>query len=386
MKLLNKKGFILVETLIVTLFVLTLFILVYQNLVPSLGEYERMSSYDDVDSVYATNLFKQSLLRYGNMDYITSYLTNHTYLDISNCNDQKIYKNSNYCDKLKKTLSISDNDYIFITDYNIKKFRGEVKTNDFFDSGKLSNFRNYVATVSDTDSFYNKDTNSLVGKYRLFITRTVTNSDQTTSLKYVNLGIYTGSYKRYNMGEMVTFKPGTGTDNMNFYVLKDSPSKEGTVTLILDRNIGSTTTFNSSGSTNSPDKVLAILKSITDSWNQVNVLNGTSYTSSNGYTINYNGYRARLLEPNDIYNAFGTTIDHTFFNTNTFFSIDFTSNSLNFLSNNLTGNSGYWMANMVSGNGEMAWTIQDKKITPVLITNNTMGVRPVIEVSKDILK
>ena len=57
MKLLNKKGFILVETLIVTLFVLTLFILVYQNLVPSLGEYERMSSYDDVDSVYATNLF-----------------------------------------------------------------------------------------------------------------------------------------------------------------------------------------------------------------------------------------------------------------------------------------------------------------------------------------
>ena len=386
MKLLNKKGFILVETLIVTLFVLTLFILVYQNLVPSLGEYERMSSYDDVDSVYATNLFKQSLLRYGNMDYITSYLTNHTYLDISNCNDQKIYKNSNYCDKLKKTLSISDNDYIFITDYNIKKFRSEVKTNDFFDSGKLSNFRNYVATVSDTDSFYNKDTNSLVGKYRLFITRTVTNSDQTTSLKYVNLGIYTGSYKRYNMGEMVTFKHGTGTDNMNFYVLKDSPSKEGTVTLILDRNIGSTTTFNSSGSTNSPDTVLTILKSITDSWNQVNVLNGTSYTSSNGYTINYNGYRARLLEPNDIYNAFGTTIDHTFFNTNTFFSIDFTSDSLNFLSNNLTGSSGYWMANMVSGNGEMAWTIQDKKITPVLITNNTMGVRPVIEVSKDILK
>ena len=386
MKLLNKKGFILVETLVVTLFVLTLFILVYQNLVPSLGEYEMMSSYDDVDSVYATNLFKKSLLRYGNMDYISNYLISNTYLDISNCNDQKIYKNSNYCEKLKTALSISDDDYIFITDYNIKNFRNEVKTNEFFDSGKLSNFKNYVATVSDTDSFYNKDTSSLVGKYRLFITRTVTNSDQTTSLKYVNLGIYTGSYKRYNMGEMVTFKPGTGTGNMNFYVLKDSTSKESTVTLILDRNIGSTTTFNSSGSTNSPNTVLAILKSITDSWNQVNLLNGTSYTSSNGYTINYNNYRARLLEPNDIYNAFGTTIDHTFFDTNTFFSINFTNNSLNFLSNGLTGSSGYWMANMVSGNKEMAWTIQDKKITPVLITNNTIGVRPVVVVSKDILK
>ena len=53
MKLLNKKGFILVETLIVTLFVLTLFILVYQNLVPSLGEYERMSSYENYGKVYS---------------------------------------------------------------------------------------------------------------------------------------------------------------------------------------------------------------------------------------------------------------------------------------------------------------------------------------------
>ena len=56
MKLLNKKGFILVETLVVTLFVTTLFILVYQNLVPSIGEYEAMTSYDDIDSVYAANV------------------------------------------------------------------------------------------------------------------------------------------------------------------------------------------------------------------------------------------------------------------------------------------------------------------------------------------
>ena len=101
MKLLNKKGFILVETLVVTLFVTTLFILVYQNLVPSIGEYEAMTSYDDIDSVYAANVYKQSLLRYGNMDYIDSYLTSHTYLDITNCDDSNIYKNSDYCKKIR---------------------------------------------------------------------------------------------------------------------------------------------------------------------------------------------------------------------------------------------------------------------------------------------
>ena len=42
MKLLNKKGFALVETLIVTTFVMTIFIFVYQNLVPLIGEYEKI--------------------------------------------------------------------------------------------------------------------------------------------------------------------------------------------------------------------------------------------------------------------------------------------------------------------------------------------------------
>lgn len=386
MKILSKKGFILVETLVVTLFISILFILVYQNLVPSIGEYQTMVSYDDIDSVYASNLWKQSLLRYGNMDYIDSYLTSHTYLNITDCNDTNIYKNSEYCEKIKKSLSILEDDYIFITNYNIHDFRQEVKNDDFFDSGKLSDFRNYIGTVSDTDSFYDEtDDNTIVGKYRLFMTRTVTNADKSTSLKYANLGIYTGKYKRYNMGEIVTFAPGSTTGNMNFYVLKNSSSNESTVTLILDRNIGNVTLFNPIGTIGAPTQALAILKNNTNSWNKVNMFTADNrYVSSNGYTISYNGYRARFLEPNDIYEIFGNRLDKKYFDENTLFSILFNDDSINFLSNQLTGSSGYWMANMVSGNSEMAWTIQDKKITPVFIQNNTdIGVRPVIVVSKE---
>lgn len=390
MKLLNKRGFILVETLVVTLFVVTLFILVYQNLVPSIGEYESLSIYDDIDSVYASSLFKQSLLRYGNMDYIDSYLESHTYLNITDCNDTNIYKNSKYCGKLKKALNISDNDYIFITNYNIHDFREKVKIDEFFDSGKLTNFKNYIGTVKDTESFYDSENsdNTLIGRYRLFMTRTVTNVDQTTSFRYSNLGIYTGNYKRYNMGELVTFAPGTTTGNMNFYVLKNSPSTENTVTLILDRNIGNTTAFNTTGNIGVPDLALAVLKQNTDSWNNVNTFTASNqYISNSGYTISYNGYHARLLEPNDIYEIFGSRIDKNYFNDNTLFSLLFNDESLNFLSDQLTGSNGYWMANMVSGNEEMVWTIQDKKITPEFISNSSsIGVRPVIVVSKDKLK
>ena len=383
MKMLDKRGFILVETLVVSLFVVTLFMLVYQNLVPSIGEYQTMSAYDDIDSVYASNLFKQSLLRYGNMDYIDSYLSTHTYLNITNCNDTNIYKNTDYCQRIKKSLSILDDDYIFITNYNTHNFREEVKKDEFFDSGKLSEFRSYIGTVSDVDSFYDTEntTNTLIGKYRLFLTRTITNVDLTTSLRYSNLGIYTGNYKRYNMGEKITFAPGTTTGNMDFYVLKNSPSTESTVTLILDRNVGTPTSFTNCN-------FLNVLDSAVSLWDKVTpIASSAQYAVPNCGMVSYQGKKARVLEPSDIYEMFGSRIDKDYFDRNTLFSVLFNDASLNFLSNQLTGSNGYWMANMVAGNDEMAWTIQDKKISPEFISNVTsIGVRPIIIVSKDKLK
>lgn len=382
MKMLNKRGFILVETLVVSLFVVTLFILVYQNLVPSIGDYQTMSAYDDIDSVYASNLFKQSLLRYGNMDYIDSYLSSHTYLNITNCNDTNIYKNTDYCEKIKKSLSILEDDYIFITNYNIHSFREEVKKDEFFDSGKLSEFRGYIGTVSDTDSFYDTEgaDNTLIGKYRLFMTRTITNVDLTTSLRYSNLGIYTGKYKRYNMGEKVTFAPGTTTGDMNFYVLKNSLSTDSTVTLILDRNIGVSTSYDKC-------EFLNVLDNAVSLWDKVTpIVSSNQYTIPNCGMISYHGRKARVLEPDDIYEMFGARIDKDYFDYNNLFSVLFDDDSLNFLSNQLIGTNGYWMANMVAGSDEMAWTIQENKIAPEFISNSSIGVRPIIVVSKDKLK
>ena len=188
MKLLNKKGFVLVETLIVTVFVMTLFTVVYQTVIPYMGEYEKMSSYDDIDSIYASNLLKQMITRYANTKYIDEYLENNTYIQMNDCSNKNLYINSNYCTKLQENLGISDSDYVFITDYNIADFRKEVKKDEYFDSGNLSNFRSYIDTVSDTEGFYENNTDTeTIGKYRLFITRTVTEADQSTTLKYVNI-------------------------------------------------------------------------------------------------------------------------------------------------------------------------------------------------------
>lgn len=58
MKKINNRGFALVETLIVTAFVVGIFSVMYANFYPMMGEYEKRENYDDISSIYNTNLFK----------------------------------------------------------------------------------------------------------------------------------------------------------------------------------------------------------------------------------------------------------------------------------------------------------------------------------------
>lgn len=54
----NNKGFVLVETLVVTVFVAAVFSVIYLNFYPLVGEYERREFYDDLDSKYGTYWIK----------------------------------------------------------------------------------------------------------------------------------------------------------------------------------------------------------------------------------------------------------------------------------------------------------------------------------------
>ena len=61
MKNLNSGGFVLAETLIVTVFLMTLFAMIYSNFFPLVGEYEKRETYDDVDSKYAIYWLKSMI-------------------------------------------------------------------------------------------------------------------------------------------------------------------------------------------------------------------------------------------------------------------------------------------------------------------------------------
>lgn len=59
MKKLNSKGFILAETLVVSVFLMVLFTMIYTNFYPLIGEYEKRENYDDADGKYTAYWIKR---------------------------------------------------------------------------------------------------------------------------------------------------------------------------------------------------------------------------------------------------------------------------------------------------------------------------------------
>lgn len=65
---LNNKGFMLVETLVVTVFVMTIFSIIYTNLFPIVAEYEKRETYDDIDGKYGIYWFKK-IIQSNDVDF-----------------------------------------------------------------------------------------------------------------------------------------------------------------------------------------------------------------------------------------------------------------------------------------------------------------------------
>ena len=60
-KKLDNKGFVLAETLVVSVFLMVIFTMMYSHFYPLIGEYEKRENYDDIDSVYAVYWLKRMI-------------------------------------------------------------------------------------------------------------------------------------------------------------------------------------------------------------------------------------------------------------------------------------------------------------------------------------
>lgn len=135
MKKLDNKGFVLVETLVVAVFLVSIFSILYNNFYPLMGEYERRETFDDIDSKYKIYWIKR-MVQDSSYNLDTKSLTKSdpsykVFLEFS-CNNFPSGTKRTTCNE---TLTRVNSSKIYIIDFVTTDFKAKVKDNDSFSAG-----------------------------------------------------------------------------------------------------------------------------------------------------------------------------------------------------------------------------------------------------------
>lgn len=116
----NSKGFMLTETLIVTVFVCTVLVLLFSQIQKVEENYQRTYMYNSVSSLYATKNIKDYLMNNYIETLIKDYAeSSEPYLDITDCG-MIYYESSNYCKKLYDDLKVQKILFLASDFYEVK--------------------------------------------------------------------------------------------------------------------------------------------------------------------------------------------------------------------------------------------------------------------------
>ena len=105
----NENGFMLLETLVVTVFVAGVLIFLYIQFSNLSKRYNDSYKYNTAEDLYALEDIKDYILYENISDTVVSNVNSQKYLDISNCS---IFKTQDVCISLLDNLDV---DKIFIT-------------------------------------------------------------------------------------------------------------------------------------------------------------------------------------------------------------------------------------------------------------------------------
>lgn len=135
-KNLNNRGFMLVETMIVTIFIMSIFTLLYNNFNPLIAEYEKREVFEDIDGKYATFWIKK---------YIEDNSVKFTTTDVNklaaggttpgfflwSCNafgsnSYKVKECNAFLDAAEVYRDADSTPHIYVTTYNLKDFKDKI--------------------------------------------------------------------------------------------------------------------------------------------------------------------------------------------------------------------------------------------------------------------
>lgn len=372
MKKSMKRGFIMAETIMVSIVVLTALIIIYTQFISINNSYYRSFRYNTVDDLYAVNNVKDFILN-DKFDTIISSLQGKNYIDLSSCSTD-FFKEYNYCATLLRTLNIKT---LIFTYEDVTNLKNELKVNNSLSEGMYT----FIKTISN-------DKNN---KYRLIAEF---NDNRYATLKigsFIASNISNICVKQNNLCSLEDIKSGISLDivvsdieTYNFNVLSDDGNK-----LILIMNNSFTDNIFWSNSTNDlgPSDILNYLDAKTKNWTNVldiaYTLNGdneSNYTgcssynicTDNIYTMSTKNSKARLVTLQELTNVGCANV---------------AGSCPAWLGSNLNASSsnGYWTSTANSTN--YAWIVSyDNKVNNVLVNTDNIKIRPVIVIDKNVIK
>jgi len=129
MKKINSSGFVLAETLVVTVFLMAIFAMLYSSFLPLAGEYEKRENYDNVDGKYSVYWLKRMIEDSSYHVPCTAsnnLIKNKGYVRFK-CSDIDDEEKQAFCINMVQSLQVAncdrngDNCDIFITRYRLDK-------------------------------------------------------------------------------------------------------------------------------------------------------------------------------------------------------------------------------------------------------------------------
>lgn len=328
-----------------------------------------------------------------------------------------------------------------INTIDVKKYNISLLLNGDSNVVKSLDGTNYIdmgATAIDTDNKNLSSSITTVIKKDGVIVDSVSSNDVATYTITYSILKYGKTYSKtrtlniignsiYANGTAVYFNPvsgtkctagevvsttGTKTGCMKWYAFNDEGVATNTINLILDHNTTNYLQWNSTGNNlSSPTYILTSLQNDTSSWTGVPTRTD-SYSVNNGtstYTINYNGYKARLITISEIAKITGNTIfNETTSTSDGWFYLD--GNSQNQKASNYnksiyywlydytscsvygcniadSNTHGYWTSTAVTSSTNLVWLMyKTGSILGNSPSNNLVaGIRPVITIPKSLL-
>ncbi len=147
--MINKKGFILTETLVVTVFLVSIFTFIYVSIIPLIGKYEdKTNRYGDIDIVYKLYAIRRMIYKDNNR----STIIGGSFKKITR-ND---FNDKDYYDHLMELIDLDNYLLVFADNIssNLTNFDGlaDDTNNEMYDYiNKYSNYNGRVIVILDKD-------------------------------------------------------------------------------------------------------------------------------------------------------------------------------------------------------------------------------------------